>query len=326
MSNSVPLSVDRLRILRELADRGTVAGVAEALSMTPSAVSQQLKVLAREAGVPLLEPDGRRVRLTDAGHALVVRADEVLAAMDRATAEMALYRGASHGRVRVALFPSGAALLLPRILTALAGTGVTLAASDEDVPPTAVPRLLADYDVVLTHRDEHAPSVSGPRVHAEALMREPIDIAVAPGHRLAGRESVTADELADETWLSVRGGFPVDDVLRTIATVTGVQPRIAQRLNDFGVIEQLVAAGHGIALIPRHAVRHPALAVLRLSGVRAGRIYDLATRPHAAHIPATATVLAAFRTAASEVGAAINRRTEPPTAASAHADEGVEPR
>lgn len=321
MPNPVPLSVDRLRILRELADRGTVAGVAAALSMTPSAVSQQLKVLAREAGVPLLEPDGRRVRLTDAGHALVVRADEVLAAMDRAAAEMALYRGASHGRVRVSMFPSGAALLLPRVLTVLADSRVDIAASDEDVPPFEVPRLLADYDVVLTNRDEHAPSVAGPRVHAEALLREPIDIVVAPGHHLADRESVTAEELAEETWLSERGGFPVDDVLRTIATVTGVQPRIAQRLNDFRVIEELVAADHGVALMPRYSVRHPGLAVLRLSGVRAGRMYDLATRPHAARRPAIAAVLAAFRTAADEVVAAINPRTIPATVASAHDDE-----
>ncbi|WP_067885832.1 LysR family transcriptional regulator [Nocardia vaccinii] len=321
------MSVDRLRILRELADRGTVASVAEALSMTPSAVSQQLKVLAREAGVPLLEPDGRRVRLTDAGHALVVRADEILAAVDRADAEMALYRGAAHGRVRVAMFPSGAALLLSRILTALSGTGVHIAASDEDVPPTAVPRLLADYDVVLTHRDEHAPSISGARVYAEPLMREPIDIAVTLGHDLAGRESVTAEELADETWLSVRGGFPVDDVLRTIATVTGVQPRIAQRLNDFGVIEELVAAGHGIALIPRHAVRHPGLAVLRLAGVRAGRIYDLTTRPHAVRRPATATVLAAFRTAAREVAStAITPGPAPGPVVPPHVDEDAAPR
>ncbi|WP_153408606.1 LysR family transcriptional regulator [Nocardia macrotermitis] len=320
------MSVERLRILRELADRGTVASVAEALSMTPSAVSQQLKVLAREAGVALLEPDGRRVRLTDAGHALVVRADEVLAAMDRAAAEMALYRGASHGRVRVAMFPSGAALLLPRVLTLLAESRVDIAASDVDAPPSEVSGLLADYDVVLTHRDEHAPSVAGPRVHSEPLLREPIDIVVSPGHRLAGRESVTAEELTDETWLSERGGFPVDDVLRTIATVTGVQPRITQRLNDFRVIEELVAANHGIALMPRYSVFHPHLAILRLSGVRAGRIYDLTTRPHTTHRPAIATVLSAFHTAATEVAAAINSRVGPTTAASAHADEDVAPR
>ncbi|MBU3060403.1 LysR family transcriptional regulator [Nocardia sp. NEAU-G5] len=296
-------SAERLRVLREFADRGTVARVAEALSMTPSAVSQQLKALAREAGVALLEPDGRRVRLTDAGHALAIRADEVLAAMDRAAAEMALYRGSPRGQVRVALFPSGAALLLPHVLAALAESGVDIVARDEDVPPTAVPRLLADYDVVLTHRDERAGSISGPRVAAQQLMREPIDVVVARGHRLADRETVTPQELAQESWLSVRGGFPVDDVLRSIATVTGVQPRITQRLNDFSVIEELVAAGHGVALIPRHAVRHPGLAVLRLSGVRAARLYDLATRPHAERRPAVATVLDAFHTAAHTVTA-----------------------
>ncbi|WP_405140004.1 LysR family transcriptional regulator [Nocardia sp. NBC_01388] len=292
------MAIERLRVLRELADRGTVAAVAAALSMTPSAVSQQLKVLAREAGVALLEPDGRRVRLTDAGRALVVRADEVLAAMDKAAAEMASYRGSPRGEVRVALFPSGAALLLPRVLAELAGSGVEMVARDEDVPAVEVPRLLADYDVVLTHRDERAASIGGPRVASRVLMREPIDVVVGPNHRLAGHGAVVPAELADETWLSVRGGFPVDDVLRSIATVTGVQPRIAQRLNDFTVIEALVASGYGIALMPRHAVRHPDVVMLRLAGVRAARLYDLATRPHAEKRPAVATVLAAFQAAA----------------------------
>ncbi|MFJ2665726.1 LysR family transcriptional regulator [Nocardia fluminea] len=294
-------SIERLRILRELADRGTVAAVAEALSMTPSAVSQQLKVLAREAGVALLEPDGRRVRLTDAGQALVLRAEDVLAAMERATAEMAHYRGSPRGQVRVASFPSGAALLLPPVLAALAGTGVELVAGDEDLPPTEASKLLADYDIVLTHRDERAPSMAGPRLSARVLMREPIDVVVAPDHPLAGRSSVRPEELAEETWVSVRGGFPVDDVLESIATVTGVRPRIAQRLNEFRVIETLVVSGYGVALMPRYAVAHPDLSVLPLAGVRAARIYELVTRPQAPRRPAVATVLDAFETAAREV-------------------------
>jgi DNA-binding transcriptional LysR family regulator len=271
--------------------------------MTPSAVSQQLKVLAKEAGVALLEPDGRRVRLTDAGQALVLRADEVLAAMDGAVGEMAHYRGSPRGRVRVALFPSGAALLLPHVLPTMVDSGVEVIASDEDLPPTQVPRLLADYDIVLTHRDERAASISGPRVTTRVLMREPTDVVVALTHPLAGRSEVTPAELADETWLSVRGGFPVDDVLRSIATMTGVQPRIVQRLNDFRVIETLVAAGYAVALMPRFAVAHPDLAVLRLSGVRAARLYELATRPHAEKRPAIASVLAAFEAAARQVTA-----------------------
>ncbi|WP_063004605.1 LysR family transcriptional regulator [Nocardia salmonicida] len=294
-------SIERLRILRELADRGTVAAVAEVLSMTPSAVSQQLKVLAREAGVALLEPDGRRVRLTDAGQALVLRADDVLTAMERATAEMAHYRGSPRGQVRVASFPSGAALLLPPVLATLAASGVELVAGDEDLPPSEASKLLADYDIVLTHRDERAPSLSAPRLAARVLMREPIDVVVAPDHPLAGRSSVRPEELADETWVSVRGGFPVDDVLESIATVTGVRPRIAQRLNEFRVIETLVASGYGVALMPRYAVAHPDLSVLPLAGVRAARVYEIITRPQAHRSPAVATVLDAFEAAAREV-------------------------
>ncbi|MFD9551503.1 LysR family transcriptional regulator [Nocardia salmonicida] len=294
-------SIERLRILRELADRGTVAAVAEVLSMTPSAVSQQLKVLAREAGVALLEPDGRRVRLTDAGQALVLRADDVLAAMARATAEMAHYRGSPRGQVRVASFPSGAALLLPPVLATLAASGVELVAGDEDLPPSEASKLLADYDIVLTHRDERAPSLSAPRLAARVLMREPIDVVVAPDHPLAGRSSVRPEELAEETWVSVRGGFPVDDVLESIATVTGVRPRIAQRLNEFRVIETLVASGYGVALMPRYAVAHPDLSVLPLAGVRAARVYEIITRPQAHRSPAVATVLDAFEAAAREV-------------------------
>ncbi|MFG1797434.1 LysR family transcriptional regulator [Nocardia sp. NPDC049149] len=297
------MSVERLRVLREFADRGTIAAVAAALSMTPSAVSQQLKVLAKEAGVDLLEPDGRRIRLTDAGRALVMRADEVLAAMDRAMIEMAHYRGSPRGRVRVAVFPSGGALLLPRVLPAMADSGVDVVAGDVDLPPSEVPRLLADYDVVLTHRDERSPSTADPRVTSLMLMREPIDVVVAPTHRFAGRTSIAPAELAEETWLSVRGGFPVDDVLRSIATVTGVQPRIAQRLNDFRLIEAMVAADYAVALMPRYSVVNPALSSLPLTGVRAARIFELATRPHAARSPAIGAVLTAFRTAAREVAA-----------------------
>lgn len=304
------LSVERLRILREFADRGTIGAVAEAMSMTPSAVSQQLKVLTREAGVTLLEPSGRRVRLTDAGHALVVRADEVLAALDRAIAEMAHYRGSPRGQVRVAAFPSGGALLLPHVLPAMTGSGVDIVAGDEDVPPHETPRLLADYDIVLTHRDERAAPVSGPRVASRVLMREPIDVLVPPDHPLAGKPAVTPAELAEEAWLSVRGGFPVDDVLRSIATVTGVEPRIVQRLNDFRMIETLVAAGYGVALMPRYVVTHPGLSQLRLSGVRAARLYDLVTRPRADTRPAIAAVLDSFAAAARQVTA------EPPPAGS----------
>lgn len=298
------MNVERLRILRELADRGTVGAAATALSLTPSAVSQQLKLLAKEAGVRLLEPDGRRLRLTDAGAALVLRADEVLGALARASAEMASYSESPRGRVRVALFPSGAALLLPGVLERMRDSGTRVDASDEDLPASAVPALLADYDVVLTHRDDRAPATAAPRIEVRALMREPIDLVLPPEHTLATQDSVDLRQLADEHWISVRGGFPVDDVLLSVAAATGVQPRVMQRINDFRVTEELVARGHGVALMPRYAVVHPGLVRLPLAGVRAGRIYELATRPGAHALPAVAAVIDAFVAEASFVGAA----------------------
>ena len=134
------MDVERLRLLRELADRGTVSAAAQAMSLTPSAVSQQLKILQREAGVPLLEPDGRRLRLTDAGRILVTRTDEILAALDRAQADMDSYRSTPSGTVRVGIFGSGAAVLLAGLITRAAARGVEVLGREFD-QSAAVPAL-----------------------------------------------------------------------------------------------------------------------------------------------------------------------------------------
>src|SRR5690242_13215417 len=110
----MPLDVKRLRVLRELAERGTVAATAEALSFTPSAVSQQLSALEREAGVTLLEREGRRLQLTDAGRTLVAHADTVLAQLERAEADLRAGTSEISGTLNVAAFSSYARSLLPR--------------------------------------------------------------------------------------------------------------------------------------------------------------------------------------------------------------------
>ncbi len=234
------MDVHRLRILREFADRGTVAATAEALAMTPSAVSQQLKSLAREAGV----------------------------------------------------------------LQRIARTGLAVRATDLDLPGSELPAMLADADVVVSHRDERAAPLGGPRIASRQLMREPIDLVVPLTHPLAGRARVDPAELGDLDWISVRDGFPVDDVLRSFATVTGVQPRIVQRINDFHTIQAIVAAGLGVALVARHAVTHPRVVGLEISGVRAARIVEVATRPGADRRPAVAAVMRALDEEAATVGGA----------------------
>lgn len=272
------MEVRRLRLLREFADRGSIGAVAAAMHMTPSAVSQQLKVLAEEAGVELLEPHGRRIRLTGAGTALVLRADEVIAAVERAQEEMASYRS-GRSTVRLAMFPSGASLLLSAVLDRATAAGIDIHAFHLDVGYSDAPPALADFDIVVTHRDERTASVQAPRVAVTELMREPLDVIVAPQSPLASRRSVPVADLADSDWISVEGGFPVDDVLLSISALTGVAPRVTQRMLDFTTIEALVAADHGIALIPRHAVRHPGVVRLELAGVRAARVYEALTRP-----------------------------------------------
>ncbi|WP_238422823.1 LysR family transcriptional regulator [Gordonia sp. 'Campus'] len=272
------MEVRRLRLLREFADRESIGAVADAMHMTPSAVSQQLKVLADEAGVALFEPDGRRIRLTEAGRALVLRADDVIAAVDRAHEEMSSYRSGK-ARVRLAMFPSGSTLLLPSVLDMATESGIDVHAVHLDVGYHDAAPALADFDVVVTHRDERTPAVNVPRVRVTELMREPVDVIVAGDNELAGRDEVAVTELAEHDWISVEGGFPVDDVLQSISAVTGVAPRVTQRMLDFTTIEALVAGGHGIALMPRFAVRHPGVKRLVIKGVRAARVYEALSRP-----------------------------------------------
>lgn len=299
------MDVVRLRTLREFADRGSLTAAAAALHCTPSAVSQQLKALQAEVGVVLTEPAGRGLRLTDAGRALVVRADEVLAAVERARSELDTYRSAPRGTVRLAIFPSGAQLLLPGFLHRVAEhpeLGVEV--RDVDMMPGEVPSLLADFDIVVTHRDERAEPYESDRLTVTHLLREPLDVALPVGHRLAHRRKVELAELATERWIGVEVGFPVDDVLRSLVVRTGVRPDVVQRINDFGVTEALVAAGHGVALLPRYTIdtrRGKRLLRKPIAGIRAARHVEAVLRPGAAARPAVATVLDLLRAEARAV-------------------------
>lgn len=288
-------------MLRELADHGTVAAVAQVLSMTPSAVSQQLKILQREAGVPLIEPEGRRVRLTDAGQVLVGHADAVLAALDRARSEMDAYRSTPRGTVSVSFFPSGAAMLLAPLVIRAAERGVHVLGRDIDVPASRAPAQLADFDVVVVHRDERDPASWGPRFEAEELLREPLDVVVPAGHCLAGRGRVRLADLADERWIGVEGGLMVDDVLNSIATLSGVQPLITQRINDFRVVEELVQVGTGIALMPRYVRLTRDLVRLPITDIPVARRVEAVTRTGASTRPAVNAVLEELRAIAADI-------------------------
>jgi DNA-binding transcriptional LysR family regulator len=299
------MDVQRLRVLRELADRGSVAAVARALSFTPSAISQQLRTLQEEVGLRLTEPAGRGLRLTEAGRELAAHADTVLGALAEAEAAVQRYREQPHGRVRLVMFPSAGRLLLPGLLRRVAEVpGLELSFSDVDMIPSEVPALAADSGLVVAHRDEHAPPFPTDRWQVTHLLREPLDVVLPPGHRLARRRRVRLLDLVGESWISPQPGYPVDDVLRSLALRSGAEPRVVQRVNDFGLTEQLVAAGLGVALLPRYStddrsgrrlVRRP------LAGVRAARHVEAVARRGELARPAVRTVMRLLRAGAEEV-------------------------
>jgi DNA-binding transcriptional LysR family regulator len=292
----------QLRILRELGELGSVTAVAEALLVTPSAISQQLRLLQRAIPVPLTERQGRRLVLTDAGQALAGAAIEVESALARARHTVDDYLGRPDGEVSVAAFHSAAAAFFPLLLRALAAPGgPRLALSDEDVPQEGFPRLTREYDLVLAHRLDHAPP--WPRaVTTTSLLREPLDVALPAGHRLADRARLRPEDVAGEPWITVHDGFPVMATVEAIAAAAGRPLRLVHRINEFAVVAEAVAAGGGIALMPRWTMRrHPELVLRPLAGVQASRHIDALHRPERTARTAVRTVLTELRAVARTI-------------------------
>ncbi|MFI5982277.1 LysR family transcriptional regulator [Streptomyces sp. NPDC051555] len=292
----------QLRILRELGDLGSVSAVAEALHVTPSAISQQLRLLQRSIPVPLTERAGRRVVLTDAGQALAAAAVKVETALAQARNTISDFAEQPDGDVSVAAFHSAASALFPLLLRGLAGPGRPRPAlADEDVPQDRFPTLTRDYDLVLAHRLDHGPP--WPRtVTSTTLLREPLDVALPAGHPLAAKPRLTPRDVADQPWITVHDGFPLMSTIEAIASVANRRLDIVHRINEFAVVAEVVAAGGGLALMPRWTARpHPDVVLRPLSGVRARRDIDVLHRPERTARRAVRTVLAELHRAAAAI-------------------------
>lgn len=247
----MPLDVRRLRVLRELAERGTVAATAEALSFTPSAVSQQLSALEREAGVVLLEREGRRLALTDAGRVLVAHADAVLAQLERAEADLHAASTEISGTLNVAAFSSFARSLLPQAAAAmLQHQHLQLHVRDAE-PQDSIPLLrLGELDVVIAQRFPYVPRDFGPAFHVVELFDDALHLATGPGQHDA---TPRFDALADRPWVAGHPGTSCHEVVVHACHAAGHEPRIVGFSNDFAVVAALVAQGVGLALIPEIA-------------------------------------------------------------------------
>ncbi|MFE0520651.1 LysR family transcriptional regulator [Streptomyces sp. NPDC058954] len=292
----------QLRILRELGELGSVTAVAEALLVTPSAISQQLRLLQRSIPVPLTERQGRRLVLTDAGQALARAAIEVETALARARHSVGEFLDQGEGEVSVAAFHSAGTAFFPLLLRALGGPGAPVVSlADEDVAQEDFPRLTREYDLVLAHRLDHAPPWPD-TVTATTLLREPLDVAMPADHPLAAKRRVTPRDVADQPWITVHDGFPVLATIEAIAAAAGRRLRLAHRINEFTVVAEAVAAGGGLALMPRWTMRpHPELVLRPLSGVQARRHIDALHRPERTARTAVRTVLTELRRAAHTI-------------------------
>ncbi|SDU93764.1 DNA-binding transcriptional regulator, LysR family [Microlunatus sagamiharensis] len=288
------MDVRQLAVLRELGDRGSVTAVAEALFITPSAVSQQLAALQRGVGVPLTRRQGRRLVLTDAGEALAAAAADVAAALSRAEGAVEDFLADPGGLVRVAAFSSAGAAFFPALVRVAAAGGPGVECAERDVAQSAFPALCAEHDVVLAHRLDHSPP--WPRtVTVTRLLHEPLDVALPAEHPLAHRSEVTAEEVSREPWVAVHEGFPLLAPLEAIATTSGRSLTMAHRVNELSVVAALVAAGAGVALMPRHtAPAAPGLVLRPLRDLALARHVDALVRPERALRRTVAAVLAAL--------------------------------
>lgn len=246
----------KLRVLRTLHELGTVRATAEALSMTPSAVSQQLSTLSEQVGVALLEAHGRRVRLTDAAHVLLRHTDVVLAQLERAEAELNGFVRGEAGRVRVGSFATAIPALVVPALDGLRRSHPNLRTRVHQAEADEVYELLAagEIDIGLSLAAQ-TPGDQDGRYERGELLADPLDVAVPAGHRLATAPAPFLRDLAEEPWIYGACG-PWRDITVAACAQAGFVPEQGHVASDWRAILDLVAAGFGVALIPRLAAAH----------------------------------------------------------------------
>jgi DNA-binding transcriptional LysR family regulator len=295
------LDLRRLRLLRELAARGTIGAVAEALSYSPSAVSQQLAQLEKEAGVPLLERAGRNVRLTAAAQTLVTHADALLARVEEAEADLAATAEQVTGTVRVATFQSAGLYLLAPALKRLAARHPALRVEVGDAEPeTTLPSLaLGALDLVLGDEYPFLPRPHDPRLDVEPLLVEQFRIMLPATHPLAqGPARVALAALRDEPWAVGKADSHYAELtVRACRVLGGYEPDVRHRSNDLTMLLALVANGQAVTLLPDlvGAEREPAVAVHDIAEGELARMVFSAIRRGSSRRPALIALRAALR-------------------------------
>lgn len=297
------MDLRRLRLLREVQVRGTVHAAARALGYAPSAVSQQLAVLEREAGTPLLERVGRGVRLTEAGAVAVAHAERLLEGMEAATAEVsAVGAGRPTGTVRVAAFQSAFLRVVAPTVRALTSShpGIRVEATEAEVEQSVPELRLQRLDVLVGDEYEGQPRPVHAGLRRDPVLRERIDVVLPEGHPEASASQVRLSRLADLPWAACQPGTGHHAMhLRACRGLGGFEPDVRYTSDDFLILLELVRTTGAGALLPELVVGSGPPGVvarpLRTGGV--GREVFLLTR--SARTPAVQVVADALAAAGS---------------------------
>lgn len=288
------IEVRRLRVLRALADHGTVTAAAEVLHLTPSAVSQQLAALESEVGQELLERRGRRVAITSAGRLLLEHTDTILAEVERAEDAMRLHANGANGEVRVVAFATAITLLVAPALTRLRETtpGLDLVVRDAEGHQGITHLLDGDADLAIAVEHRGSPRPGDRRLVRIPLYAEPFVAVLPPTHPAADQDTIDLAMLTHDDWVMTAPGNPIRDVVVLACEQAGFQPRIVHQSDDFRAVAALVAAGGGVSLVPRLAVPEPTLALIRPLSAPAPtrRVYAAVRTSRADHPLITATL------------------------------------
>ncbi|MFN3867154.1 MAG: LysR family transcriptional regulator [Demequina sp.] len=292
------ISIQRLRTLREFAIRGTVAGAAESLGYTASAVSQQLSTLESETGVRLLRKSGRRLVLTPAGERLVNAAGTVLDALEAAESDLRSTHDEPSGSVRLALFQSAALSLLPSALAHLreAAPRVRMHVTQSEPAQALEDTWAREYDVVVAEEYPHHSAPHYPGLRRETLVEDEISLAsvTATGSLLDHRDSA---------WVMEPPGTASRHFAEQTCRLAGFEPDVRYETADLQAHIALVAAGEAVSLLPglMWITAPPELARTALPGAPRRTVFA-ALRATTTVDPAVTAVLGALRRAAAPLG------------------------
>ena len=296
-----PLDVGRLRLLREVGLRGSIAGAARAVGLTPSAVSQQLALLERETGAALLDRSPRGVVLTGAGHALSARTAEVLDLLGAARADLDRLAGSVSGPVALTSVASAAATVVSQAVLDLRLRHPQVEVSVVSAEPDRGLGLLlaGDVDLAVVDEYDYVPLALPEHAVVRELCTEPLVVVRAqrPGRRTAPR----LVELAEAAWVMPPEDAACGRAVRAACRTAGFEPRVRWQTDDMLLLVRAVADGHGVAVLPRRSVATDAAAVQvhRLREPTLTRRLLAVARPSVADRPVVAEVLDALSRAAA---------------------------